>query len=127
MCNPQIAVVKETQREHFDHISQLNLHSIIDNIVTAFEFRFGCWHRKRSRPFTLSGWTYEVCLVCGRKFAYNRAEIGLALPKEGRVGSRDTSLHEEQSRVSLLPQLQRVATEIQLVDSVMVLEIWTEN
>src|SRR3954453_11943074 len=27
----------------------------------ALEFFFGCWHRNRSRPFTLSGWTYVVC------------------------------------------------------------------
>jgi len=44
-------------------------------ILMIFEFVFGCWHRDLSRPFTLSGWTYEVCLTCGRKFAYDRAEI----------------------------------------------------
>lgn len=76
MCNPQIAVVKKTKVGAFGRISQVKLHSIIDNILMAFELLFGCWHRKLSRPFTLSGWTYEVCLVCGRKFAYNRAEIG---------------------------------------------------
>jgi hypothetical protein len=44
-------------------------------ISLVLEFVFGCWHRNISRPFTLSGWTYEVCLNCGRKFAYDRAEI----------------------------------------------------
>jgi hypothetical protein len=46
-------------------------------IMMVLEFVFGCWHRNLSRPFTLSGWTYEVCLSCGRKFAYDRAEITL--------------------------------------------------
>ncbi len=40
------------------------------------EVIFGCWHRKLSRPFTLSGWTYEVCLNCGKKFVYDRADLG---------------------------------------------------
>jgi hypothetical protein len=67
----------ETQHEHFDHISQLRHVSIVDNFVMTFEYLFGCWHRnKLSRPFTLSGWTYEVCLNWGKKFAYNRADIG---------------------------------------------------
>ena len=86
MCNPQIAVVKGKKAGTFGLISQLTLHSIIDNILMAFEFLFGCWHRKLSRPFTLSGWTYEVCLVCGRKFAYNRAELGGGVPKQEKVG-----------------------------------------
>jgi len=47
----------------------------MNKILMVFEFVFGCWHRNISRPFTLSGWTYEVCLNCGRKFAYERAEI----------------------------------------------------
>lgn len=106
MCNPQTAVVKETQREHFHNISQLKRFSIIDNIVMAFEYLFGCWHRKMSRPFTLSGWTYEVCLNCGRKFAYNRAEIGCGVLKQQEVGRSGTSWHETHTRVSLLAELQ---------------------
>jgi hypothetical protein len=50
-------------------------------ILLALEFLFGCWHRNLSRPFTLSGWTYEVCLSCGKKFAYDRVEIGVAQKK----------------------------------------------
>jgi|ERR1700692_2965003 len=49
---------------------------VAENLQRAFEFVFGCWHRDLSRPFTLSGWTYEVCLNCGKKFAYDRADIG---------------------------------------------------
>jgi len=30
----------------------------------------GCWHFNTSRPFTISGYTYEVCLDCGKKFSY---------------------------------------------------------
>jgi hypothetical protein len=47
----------------------------MNKILMVLEFVFGCWHRNLSRPFTLSGWTYEVCLNCGQKFAYDRAEI----------------------------------------------------
>jgi len=61
----------------------------MNKILILFESVFGCWHRDLSRPFTLSGWTYEVCLNCGRKFAYDRVEIAasagqqknLALPQ----------------------------------------------
>jgi hypothetical protein len=42
----------------------------------VIELLFGCWHHNLSRPFTLSGWTYEVCLNCGKKLAYDRADIG---------------------------------------------------
>ena len=44
-------------------------------VLMVLESVFGCWHRNLSWPFTLSGWTYEVCLNCGKKFMYDRAEI----------------------------------------------------
>lgn len=61
--------------------------SVADLLHLVYDVLFGCWHRKLSRPFTLSGWTYEVCLNCGKKFAYNRADIGRHVPerKEGGV------------------------------------------
>jgi hypothetical protein len=43
------------------------------------EFLFGCWHHNLSRPFNLSDWTYEVCLNCGKKFDYDRADLGCNL------------------------------------------------
>ena len=86
MCNPQIAVANGKKTTIFGRISQQRLHSVIDIILMVFEFLFGCWHRELSRPFTLSGWTYQVCLVCGRKFEYNRAEIGGGVPKHKDVG-----------------------------------------
>jgi hypothetical protein len=49
---------------------------MVNTMLLAFELLFGCWHRDLSRPFTLSGWTYEVCLNCGKKLAYDRADIG---------------------------------------------------
>jgi hypothetical protein len=36
-----------------------------------WEFLFGCWHGRLSRPFTISGDTYKVCLSCGRKLTYS--------------------------------------------------------
>ena len=86
MSTPQIAVVKRKRIGTVRQISQLRLRSLVDKILMGFEFLFGCWHLKVSRPFTLSGWTYEVCLVCGRKFAYNRAEIGGRVPKQANIG-----------------------------------------
>ena len=102
MCNPQIVVVKETHREQLDHISWLRHVSIVDNFVMAFEYLFGCWHRKLSRPFTLSGWTYQVCLHCGKKLAYNRADIGCGAAKTERVGDSRTSSHQNQATASLV-------------------------
>jgi hypothetical protein len=65
----------------------------MNTIMMVFEFVFGCWHRNLSRPFTLSGWTYEVCLNCGRKFAYDRAEISSAVARRRNLalpeGSRN--------------------------------------
>ncbi len=56
---------------------------MVNAILVAFELLFGCGHRNLSRPFTLSGWTYEVCLNCGKKLAYDRADVGwvVAPPK----------------------------------------------
>ena len=71
----QSAIVTEEQTQRFDSISQTNDPSTIDWILMIVDSVFGCWHRHRSRPFTLSGWTYEVCLNCGRKFNYDRAAI----------------------------------------------------
>ena len=42
---------------------------MVNTVLLAFELLFGCWHRNLSRQFTLSGWTYEVCLNCGKKLA----------------------------------------------------------
>ena len=71
----QIATLTEEQTQQFDSISQTMDPSTIDRILSIVDSVFGCWHRDRSRPFTLSGWTYEVCLDCGRKFTYDRAAI----------------------------------------------------
>jgi hypothetical protein len=44
-------------------------------VQTVLERLFGCWHRNVSRPFTISGRTYEVCLDCGKQFAYVRVNF----------------------------------------------------
>ena len=102
MRNPQVAVVNETPHKRFHNISQRNRFSIVDNIVMAFEDLFGCWHRKLSRPFTLSGWTYEVCLNCGKKFAYNRADIVCGVVKTEKVDESRTSWHQNHATASLV-------------------------
>ena len=81
-----------------------------NTIQLAFEFLFGCWHRNLSRPFTLSGWTYEVCLNCGKNLAYGRADIGCVAAQRKNLG-RSESLQEGDASISLVPpeQQQRVA------------------
>ena len=51
----------------------------------VFEAIFGCWHRRLSRPFTLSGCTYEVCLDCGKQFPYVRVDLGHLNPGQDTV------------------------------------------
>ena len=69
-----------------------------NTLLLAFELLFGCWHRNLSRPFTLSGWTYEVCLNCGKKLAYDRADIGCLVAQRKDPG-RDESLRESDRAV----------------------------
>jgi hypothetical protein len=40
-------------------------------LYRASDFLFGCPHRSLSRPFTINGRTYEVCLDCGARFTYS--------------------------------------------------------
>jgi hypothetical protein len=68
-------VTVTTERQPNLHRIRHNGCSAIDRLLMPVEFLLGCWHRNLSRPFTLSGWTYEVCLNCGKQFPYNRAEI----------------------------------------------------
>jgi len=82
MSYTQIAVGAEGQTKQSGCISQVKGCSAIDRLRMAFDFLFGCWHRNLSRPFTLSGWTYEVCLNCGKQFPYNRAEITCGVSKQ---------------------------------------------
>ena len=58
------------------------------NFQQVFKFLFGCWHRKLSRPFTLAGRTYEVCLSCGKEFAYVRVDFGRSFPKRKEEGDK---------------------------------------
>lgn len=81
-----------------------------NKIFRAVDLVFGCWHRNLSRPFTLSGWTYEVCLDCGKKFAYDRADIGCVVSQRMDAG-RCESLREGSRGILLAPmqQQERVA------------------
>jgi len=82
MPHNRVATLTEGLAQPFD--SQTKGPSTIDRILTIVDAVLGCWHRDRSRPFTLSGWTYEVCLDCGRKFAYDRAAIVCRVPQPGK-------------------------------------------
>jgi hypothetical protein len=75
-------------------VDKLLINNMSNTLLQALEFFFGCWHRNVSRPFTLSGWTYEVCLNCGRKFAYDRVEIGCIVAAKQNLAHRGESMHE---------------------------------
>jgi len=73
-----------------------------NTILRAFKLLIGCWHRNLSRPFTLSGWTYEVCLNCGKKLAYDRADIGCVVAPRRNLGGGE-SLQEGYATISFVP------------------------
>jgi hypothetical protein len=43
----------------------------------AFNFVFGCHHRKLSRVFTIDRRTYRVCCACGATFKYSLETMSL--------------------------------------------------
>jgi hypothetical protein len=68
---------------------------MLNTILLAFELLFGCWHRNLSGPFTLSGWTYEVCLNCGKKLADDRADIGCVVPRRKSPGRSEVNFADK--------------------------------
>jgi hypothetical protein len=45
-------------------------------VVNFFtEILFGCSHMKLTRPFTIKGETYMVCLSCGKQVYYSAKEM----------------------------------------------------
>lgn len=73
----QMRSSNNTTREHFQRESKLLTRQVVAHRIRDILNRiFGCWHRNISRPFTISGRTYEVCLRCGKEFAYLRADLG---------------------------------------------------
>jgi len=49
---------------------------VMCNLQKILEWFFCCWHRNMSRPFTISGRTYEVCLDCGKQIPYAQVDLG---------------------------------------------------
>jgi hypothetical protein len=41
------------------------------SLLWTFESLFGCHHQQLSRVFTIQRRTYQVCIDCGREFAYS--------------------------------------------------------
>jgi hypothetical protein len=68
---------------------------MVNAILLAFELLFDCWRRHLSRPFTLSGWTYDVCLNCGKKLAYDRADIGWVVARRKRPGRSEVDFADK--------------------------------
>ena len=44
---------------------------IMDLLTSVFESLFGCRHGNQSRPFTIDGHTYKVCLDCSHQIFYS--------------------------------------------------------
>ena len=84
---------------------------MVNTILRAFELLFGCWHRNLSRPFTLSGWTYEVCLNCGKKLAYDRADIGCVVAQRKDLG-RGESLQEGHATIPFIPAQEQARVKV---------------
>jgi DNA-directed RNA polymerase subunit RPC12/RpoP len=71
---------------------------MLQALEQTYDLLFGCKHRRLSRPFTLSGKTYEVCLTCGRKFSYSLDTMSLIKVTRGeRCGEYAPSPHSELS------------------------------
>ena len=50
--------------------------SLFEAIFSSlYQALWGCWHRNISRPFTLWGRTYEVCLDCGKELPYSLEQM----------------------------------------------------
>jgi hypothetical protein len=64
-------------------------------MLLAFELLFGCRHRNLSWPFTLSGWTYEVCRNCGKRLAYDRADTGCIVARRKSHGRSDVDFADK--------------------------------
>jgi hypothetical protein len=68
---------------------------MVNTVLLAFELLFGCWHRNLRRPFTLSGWTYEVCLNCRKKLAYDRADVGCVVARRKSPGRSEVDFADK--------------------------------
>jgi len=44
---------------------------IMDLLISVFESLFGCRHGNLSRPFTIEGQTYKVCMDCSSHVFYS--------------------------------------------------------
>src|SRR5258707_13573788 len=57
--------------------------ALIDAAVRFLGVFLGCWHFNTSRPFTISGYTYELCLDCGKQFSYSLRTMSLTAHRYG--------------------------------------------
>jgi hypothetical protein len=48
---------------------------ITDLLISVFESLFGCRHGNLSRPFTIDGQTYKVCMDCSSQVFYSPASM----------------------------------------------------
>jgi hypothetical protein len=51
--------------------------ALIDAAVQFLDVTLGCWHFNTSRPFTISGHTYEVYLDCAKQLSYSLRTMSL--------------------------------------------------
>jgi hypothetical protein len=58
---------------------------IMDLFVSVFESLFGCRHSNLSRPFTIDGQTYKVCMECSSQVFYSKENMRPLRSREVRV------------------------------------------
>jgi hypothetical protein len=56
----------------------------MDAALHFLDVVLGGWNFNISRPFTLSGHTYEVCLNCGKEFPYSLRTMSLTPDRAAR-------------------------------------------
>ncbi len=61
------------------------------NLVSSV---FGCGHGRMSRPFTIGGQSYLVCLNCGRKVFYSPTEMRRLSAREARHARREIAARQ---------------------------------
>lgn len=72
---------------------------IMEVLQSIFEAIFGCRHSNLSRPFTIEGHTYKVCMECSHQVFYSRDTMKPLSRRE----LRQLRAEEAAAAVSVMP------------------------
>ena len=59
---------------------------MVNTMLLAFEVAVWLVAPRSQLAIHLSGWTHEVCLICGKKLAYDRADVGCVVARRKSPG-----------------------------------------